>query len=149
MDVTAESRTALFRSRLFLKLAQECDPHHRIEYEAFVEAAIVFARAALHRLQAKHRLHPSWRIWWSSLLQNASVAFFREQRDWLLKEAPPKIGQKAMVGVSGGTRNGITVSRADEFYFFESPAISATSTLARHLNEVERLLREADAVFSE
>ena len=60
MDVTPESRTALHRARLFLRLAEGCSPERRIEFEAFVEATIVFARAALHRLQTSHQRHARW-----------------------------------------------------------------------------------------
>lgn len=147
MTVTHASRTAVNRARLFVRLASECRTDQRVEFEAFVEAGIVFARAALHRVQAKHRGHPKWQAWWSSLENNPSVNFFRMQRDWLLKEAPPRVGQRvflASIG-SGGPSN--PPSKADEFYFFEPDAKSATETLDRHLQEVNRLLNDAEETF--
>ena len=37
--------------------------------------------------------------------------------------------------------------KAGEFYYFEGPEIPATVTVDRHLKEVERLLKEAEAKF--
>jgi hypothetical protein len=134
-------------------MASECAADRRIEFEAFLEAAIVFARAAVHRLQTRHRNHPQWKAWWASLGGNSSVQFFRTQRDWLLKEAPPKIGQRAFLKslvVRGWQRSqplGYEPTKAAEFYFFEEPDIVATYTVERHLAELERLLKEADVLF--
>jgi len=152
MYVTHESRSALARSHLFLKIACECSADKRVEFEAFVEAAIIFARAALHRFKTRHESHPDWKHWWNGLRGNASIEFFRTERDWLLKEASPKIGQKAFVGsVIMGTATASPASyspmKAGEFYYFEGPEIPATVTVDRHLKEVERLLKEAEAKF--
>jgi hypothetical protein len=146
MEVTHQSRTAVSRAELFVRLASECPSHQRTECEAFIEAAIVFARAAIHRLQKKHHRHPEWEAWWSSLLANPSAEFFRTERDWLLKEAPPKIGQRGFVGCAGG-QDSYEPSRASEFYFFDLPSVPATVTLAHHLKEIARLVDEAEAVF--
>ena len=73
--------------------------------------------------------------------------FFRKERDWLLKEAPPKIGQKGYVGSAGGSPDSFVPTRADDFYYFESPDIPATATLARHLAEVDHLVSEAEALL--
>lgn len=148
MTVTHASRTAAARARLFVQLAADCHADKRVEFEAFVEASIVFARAALHRLQTRHRRHPQWQSWWSALATNPSVEFFRKQRDWVLKEAPPRIGQRGFVGCAGSSNPGHTPTLADEFYFFESAAVSATSTLFAHLQEIERLLAEAEILLA-
>lgn len=92
--VTAESRHALSRAKLFLDKAAECRGDERVDFEAYLEAAIVFARASLHRLQTQFRKHPDWKTWWESLSSDAAVTFFRVQRDFILKEAAPKVGQK-------------------------------------------------------
>jgi len=56
---TAHERTAIARAEFFLALAEQCRPEERTEFEAFLEAAIVFARAALHRLKNEFETHPS------------------------------------------------------------------------------------------
>lgn len=147
MRVTYESRSAVSRSRLFLRLANECSPDERVEFEAFIEAAIVFARAALHRFQALHESHPEWKAWWNALRANPSTDFFRAERDWLLKEAPPKIGQRGFVASVGSSQSNYEPSGAGEFYFFEDSSVPATDTIARHLEELERVLKEAEVLF--
>lgn len=70
MQVTHESRSAIARSHLFLRLAVECPADKRIEFEAFLEAAIIFARAALHRFKADNSNHPQWKYWWARSLSD-------------------------------------------------------------------------------
>lgn len=152
MRVTHESRSAEARARLFLNKASECSAENRVEFEAFIEASIVFGRAALHRFQKRHGNHPRWKPWWDGLLKNPSVGFFRTERDRLLKEAPPMIGQKAFAGVSverGGvsTPPGNHPTKASEFYYFEGPEVPATVTVERHLAELERILKDAEVAF--
>jgi hypothetical protein len=50
--VTVESRTALARAHLFLEKAKACRGTEWVDFEAFLEASIVFGRSALHRLQS-------------------------------------------------------------------------------------------------
>ncbi len=147
MQVTHESRSALERSRLFLRLAADCAADQRVEFEAFIEAAIVFARAALHRLQAKHERHAQWKSWWRGLSGNPAIEFFRTERDWLLKEAPLKIGQRGFAASIGSSRPSYEPSKASEFYFFESPDVPATDTVVGHLKELERVLKNGEATF--
>lgn len=147
MIVTHASRTAVARAKLFARLAYECRADQRVEFEAYLEASIVFARAALHRLQSKNRSHPNWHIWWEPLKANPSVEFIRRQRDWVLKEASPRVGQRCFAASVGQSAPSYEPSRADEFYFFESHAESAVATLSRHLQEVERLANEAEVLF--
>lgn len=147
MQLTHESRNALERSRLFLRLAANCAVDQRVEFEAFIEAAIVFARAELHRLQARHKGHAEWKTWWDSLLGNPAVEFFRAERDWLLKEAPPKIGQRGFAASVGSSRPRYEPSKASDFYFFESPDAPAIDTVSHHLNELERVLKNGEATF--
>jgi hypothetical protein len=146
-----DSRSALSRARFFLERAKECPTDARVDFEAFLEASIVFARAAMHRLQARYRKHQNWKVWWDSLLNNQSVTFLREERDWILKEAPPKVGQKIFmpsIGPSGADIPTPRPSRASEFYYFETPDVEATSTVETHLIALERLLIDAEERFS-
>ena len=149
MQVTAESRTALSRAKLFLKLARDCPAEQRIEFEAFLEAAIVFARASLHRLKTEHENDPKWRDWWESLRGKESIEFFRTERDWLLKEASPKIGQQVFAPRIGNPVVAIVPTLAADFYFFKDPKQSATDTLGRLLGELEIQLTEATACFGQ
>ncbi len=146
MQVTHESRSAEARSQLFLEMASECSADRRVDFEAFLEAAIIFGRAALHRFQTRHKSHPEWPQWWDGLRENPSIEFFRTERDWLLKEASPKIGQRAFVGGAGRSPASYEPTKAGEFYFFE-PEAPATTTVDRHLTELRRVLKEAEAAF--
>jgi hypothetical protein len=130
-------------------MACECEADRRVEFEAFLEAAIVFARAALHRLQSQHKRHTKWDGWWNELRGNPSIEFFRTERDWLLKEAPPKIGQRLIAGtfVNGGhSLPPYVPSKAAVFYFFE-PNADAIDTVERHLQELDRVLQDAEDTF--
>jgi len=46
------ARHAVSRARFFLKQANRCSVEQRKEFEAYLEAAIIFARAALRRLKS-------------------------------------------------------------------------------------------------
>jgi hypothetical protein len=146
MRVTSESRGAPSRARFFLEKAKACKGNERVDFEAYVEATIVFARAVLHRLQSRHRKHPQWKSWWDSL-SNPAVEFFRIQRDWILKDAPPKIGQRVFAPTVGGPEAYVPIA-ASEFYYFESPDIPATVTVERHLAALEVLVADAEARFA-
>jgi hypothetical protein len=142
MHVTRESREALSRARFFLAKSERCSADDRLEFEAFLEAAILFARAALHRLQAKYRKHPKWKAWWDSLRGNAAIEFFRTERDWILKEASPRIGQRVFAGGSEA------VLLAGHFYYFTDPSIPATTSIETHLASLEKLVKDAENSFS-
>src|SRR5688572_27646057 len=85
-------RSAIARSKLFLQLASAVPAGSRTDFEAFLEASIVFGRAAVHRLQSKYHKRAGWDAWWDHLLKEPSVNFFRKERDWILKEGPSKLG---------------------------------------------------------
>lgn len=135
---TLKDRSALARAEFFLNLAEGCSIEQRSQFEAFLEASIVFARAALHRLQSEFRAHPKWKNWFSRLGEDPSVRFFREHRDFLLKEASPKIGQIISFDV------GLT---ACQLYYFEDPSVPATETVKRHLRCYSKMLLEGEALF--
>lgn len=132
-------RHAISRARFFLQKAEQCSVQHRDDFEAYLETAIVFARAALHRLQSENSQHPNWKSWWDPLFSNTAVTFFREERNWILKEGPPRIGQVIPLGRSSDL--------AADLYYYESPGIRATDTVKRHLDEIEKLLLDAQSRF--
>lgn len=134
------SRHAISRARFFLKLAERCSIDEREDFEAFLEAAIIFARAALHRLKAKYKTHTNWKSWWDRLLLEPAVTFFRSERDWILKEGPPKIGQIM--------RSGPTPEAAADLYYYDAPNVRATVTVERHLASMEKLVIEAESLFN-
>lgn len=146
--LTSESRRALRRARLFLEKAKACSGDERVDFEAFLETAIVWARAELHRLQTKHEKHPRWEPWWESLRRDSAVVFFQKQRNWILKEAPPKIGQKAFAARMGSDEPAYRPAAATEYYFFEDPDIPAVITVERHLDSLEKTLTNAESLFS-
>lgn len=134
----AQERTAIARAEFFLSLAEQCKPEQRTEFESFLEAAIVFARAALHRLKNEFESHTSWKAWFAQLKGNPAVEFFREHRDFVLKEAPPKVGQIISFN---------PVATAAQLYYFEDPSINAAATVREHLRSFAQTLREAEACF--
>jgi hypothetical protein len=148
--MTHSSRSGIARATQFLELAQLCPPDARVDFEAFLEASIVFARSAIHRFQTQYEGHQNWKAWWDSLRGNAAVEFFRTERNWILKEASPKIGQKifaASIGPGGAHTPGYQPSKASEFYYFENSEVAATDTVEQHLGELESLLTDAEALF--
>lgn len=148
MTVTHKSRGALDRARFFLEKAETCRAPERVDFEAFLEASIVFARAAIHRLKTKYNRHPGFKAWFDSLRGDPAIEFFRTERDWILKEAPPKIGQIVYATSVGTDAPTHVPDTAGKFYYFEAPAIPATATVARHLQALEACLAEAGRRFS-
>ena len=134
-------RDAIQRAKFFLDKARHCPADERADFEAYLEAAIVFTRAALHRLQARFKSHPAWKHWWDLLLSDPSVDFIREERNRILKEAPPKIGQV----LYGGSQQ---PQYASAFYYYESAGIPATDTVNRHLNRIADLVAQGETRFA-
>ncbi len=136
---SARERTAIARAEFFLSLAEQCRPEQRQEFEAFLEAAIVFSRAALHRLKAEFESHELWAPWFANLKNDPSIEFFRKQRDFLLKEASPKVGQVI-------TFNQI-VTAAQLYYFEDTSSDTAAETVRKHFNLYSKILIDGDAFF--
>jgi hypothetical protein len=135
-------RHAISRARFFLDLAKQCPVDKRDEFEAYLEASIIFGRTALHRLKSEYERRSNWKPWWDELRSDPAVEFFRKERNWILKNGPPKIGQ--IIGVGKPLR-----SMAAELYYYEDPKTPATETVEKHLKAVEDLLVEAQSLFSE
>jgi len=131
-------RHAISRARFFLNLAEQCPVEKRDEFEAYPEASIIFARAALLRFKKKYEKNSNWKQWWDSLKTNPAVEFFKDERNQILKEGPPKVGQII----------GRATTIAAELYYYENPQTPATDTVEKHLNAIETLLGEAEADFS-
>ena len=146
--VTYESRSALERAQCFLDKAKACSADERVDFEAYLEATIVFARAAMPRFKKRFGGHPGFDAWWDGPLRNDSaVRFFQTERNWVLKEAPLKlnqIGYAASVGCQGPSSQ---PTKAGDFYFFEGPSIPATETVTRHLVALKAMLGEAEQRF--
>jgi hypothetical protein len=145
-------RDAITRARFFLKQARSCrysdDLTWQEPFEAYMEAAIIFGRIAIHRLKKsadrKARNNPSLKAavkaWWDSIRNDPAIQFFRGQRDFIVHEGPPKVGQ-TLYGPGGPLPQ-----KAEAYYFFEKN-IPATETIERHLNAVEKIVTAADARF--
>ena len=150
--VTSESRLAIARAKFFLRMAILCPAHARVDFEAFLEASIVFGRTEMHRLKAMFGKHPEWAAWWYSLNANPSVNFLRKERDRILKEESTKVGQRIFLPFSSDDQSYTKVpanpSRAYEFYYFgEDASVPATTTVHNHLIEIERLRDLAEKIF--
>lgn len=133
------NRHAISRAKLFLDLADPCTVVERDMHEAYFEAAIIFCRTAIHRLQNRYEKYAGWKTWFNSLLSNPSVAFIREERNFILKEAPPKVGQIIRLDV--------TSNLAKHLYYYESPDVPAVDTVRRHVEEVEKVILEGERIF--
>ena len=104
-----------------------------------MEAAIVFGRAALHRIEAQFKGQRDWPEWWRSLLEDPAVVFMRHHRDVILKEAPFRVGQVV--------RMGVRETRAIDSYYFEEFDIPATHTIASHVERIAELVVIAEQKF--
>jgi len=151
--VTANSRQALERAKLFLGKARECPIESRVDFEAFLEASIIFARAAIQRVKSSYENKTGFKEWWDSLLGDPSVNFFRIERNWILKEGPPKIGQRIIMSTIKiepkiGEQTPISDEAtnkhfyASDLYYYEDPSIPATETVERHLIVLEKHITE-------
>lgn len=132
-------RHALSRAEFFLTLAEQCTPEQSEDFEAYLEASIVFARTAIHRLQAKYHRHPAWKKWFKSLQKNPAVEFFRGERNFIVKKGPPKMGQISTLN---------PIKRAAQLYYYEQPSFDATKTVRVHLNSLIETVTEAETLFS-
>lgn len=147
-----DSRHAIARARFFLQKARECHIDSREEFEAYLEASIVFARAAIHRVQHKYGKEEGFKKWWDSLEHDPSVLFFRCHRNMILKRHPPEIGQrlkipllKVNVTVGGEPEGNASASSklpeeilyASDLYYFDNDSMPATDEVEEHLNKLE------------
>lgn len=139
MTKAIDHRSALARARFFLLKARKCSVSSLEQYEAFIDASIIFTRAALHRFRGKWDSHADFAAWWKELLADESVKFFGKHRNLILKEAPAKIGQRIVVG-------GNAESFADDLYFF-NPNESACDSLENFLVQLEASLTAANDKF--
>ena len=113
-----------------------------------MEASLIFGRTAVHRLKASAErrakgnpsLKAEWEEWWHSILDDPAIQFFRAERDDILKDHPPKVGQ-IIYGPDPGPE------KAEAYYYYESADVPATDTIERHLNSVEKLVTDAEARF--
>ena len=123
---------------MFLEKARTCRVDQKNDFEAFLEASIIYTRSAMHRLQKQYQSHPKWKPWWDSLRSDPSIAFVQDERNWILKEAPPKIGQVIHVGPQP--------SPASSCYFYET-SVPATDTVSRHLERTAELIADGERRF--
>jgi len=133
-----DERHAISRARFFLEQAERCRVDERNAFEANLEAAIVFARAAFQRFKTKYEKHPRWQEWFDSLLNDATVNFFRIHRNFILKEGPPRLGQIIRFD---------PVERAAELYYFDDPYTPASETVRQYLDSLVEIIANAEAEF--
>ena len=132
-------RHPISRARFFLRLSDDSRFDERERFEAFLDASIIFARAALHHLKFDFERHPDWKKWWGDLADDPAVEFFREKRNFILKQAPLKVGQVISPGK--------IIKLARDFYYFERPGIPATVTVREHLERLETIVLNAETRF--
>ncbi len=146
MSLKFPNRHPISRARFFLQRAKECAVDERDAFEAYLDAAIVFGRSAIQWTQRKHEdmSNPAWNKWWSSLLKDQSIMFFREHRGDIIHERAPKINQIIKAGFIPAPGDPDPVTQATELYYFESPEIPATETVRRHLEKTTEHVRYAE-----
>lgn len=113
-------------------------PDQRDEFEAYLEAALIFGRTTIHHLRGRFSNHLGWDQWFDSLRGNEAVEFFRQHRDFALKEGMPHVAQRISFD---------HIAAAAELYSFESD-IPATSTVTRHLAVISSLAQDAERRFA-
>jgi hypothetical protein len=131
-------RHAISRARFFLDLARGCSIEERDAFEAYLEASIIFARTALLRLYKENKNKSNWKSWWEKASSEPLVKFFQKERNYIVHERPPKVGQ--IIGAG---------PKAANLYYYENPQTPATDTVEKHLDAIETLLIEAKSLFSE
>ena len=158
------NRDAISRARFFLRLARECpysaDLSDREEFESYLDAAIVFGRAALHRVkgaaeekaQGDPDMKRDLKEWWDGLLKDPATLFFRDERNQLLKEGPIMVGQIVRLPSVFGNDPPTNIEpgpplKAEELYYYEDPKIPATVTVERHLESMAKTIADADDRF--
>ena len=165
-------RDAISRARFFLKQARACPYRGEVSelemFESYLEAAIIFGRVAVHRVkgaadrktQSDPQLKSTVRTWWDSLLEDPAINFFRVERDFISKVAPPKVGQierlsplvsdekpgPADTGDTFGSEE-YGFGKAEERYYYEDPQTPATETVEKHLDSIEEIVRDAEQQF--
>jgi hypothetical protein len=156
--VTHDSRKAIERAKLFLAKAKNCSTDQRVDFEAYLEASIIFARTAMLRIQGNHKKKKEFKDWWDSLKKDPSVLFFRYQRNPIIHKHPPKLGQILQTplipasGHVGGqpveddepyvidmqTISSEEHSHASDLYYYKNdPSTPITQTVEDHLNKLE------------
>jgi hypothetical protein len=146
-------RDAITRAWFFLEQARRlpyrADFGEYEVFEAYLEAAIIYSRVAIHRLhsealqRAKGDPHLKAEVdaWWDSLLEDPAINFFRIECDFIAKVGPPKVGQNIRAG------GPVPGQKMEELYYYENPGIPATETIERHLRSVERIVTDAEGRF--
>jgi len=146
-------RDAITRAWFFLEQARalpyRADIVEHEPFEAYLEAAIIYSRVAIHRLRREAlqrakgdpRLKAEVDAWWASLLDETAIPFIRDKRNVIAKEGPPKFNQNIMMG---GPAPG---QKMEKLYYYETPDIPATETIERHLRSVERIVTDAERRF--
>ncbi len=137
---TAYKRTAFGRAEFFLELAEQCTSVQRDEFEAYLEACIVFARSALLRLKTKYEKHPQWKAWFEQLNENSSVNFFRNERNFVLKESSSKIGQR--IGFK-------STETAAAHYFYDDYSLTAAQEVRQYLEPYKKTLLDGEEQFKD
>lgn len=95
------ARGTLDRARWFLNRARETGVADREEFQHLFEAAIVFARSVTLHLQKQYAHTPKFDTWYSECQQRLErdplACFFRDQRNFVLKEGPAQIAKHVSV----------------------------------------------------
>jgi len=136
----------IWKAGFFLQRAEECSADELAAFEAYLQAAIVFGRSAIQWTQRKHedKSNPEWQKWWKSLLKDPSIKFFKDYRDDLLHERPPKVDQRIKMYSYDSS-----ATRATELYYFEDRETPATKTVRRHLEATKQHVVFAEEHFAD
>lgn len=89
------ARNTLGKARFFLNQAELCETSDREAFEAYLAAAIVFARSITFHIQKEYRHQPNFENWYShheaKMRDDPICKFFIEKRNLIVKEGIPSL----------------------------------------------------------
>lgn len=99
------ARRTVERATFFLERAELCGTDDRKAFEHFLEAAIVFGRSVTFHLQKEFGHLAGFESWYgekqAQMASDPVFGFFKDKRNYILKEGPIPVPKTAAVAVTG------------------------------------------------
>jgi len=98
------ARSTLLKARFFLDQAELVGTSNRLALESFLEAVVVFGRSVTFHLQKEFSESKGFGLWYSDqqavMSADPLFGFFKEQRNFILKEGPVTVRITTDVSIS-------------------------------------------------
>jgi len=98
------ARTTFEKARFFLGQGERIGTSDRWALESYIEATIIFARSVTFHLQKEYSKQEGFGSWYAeqreSMATNPLFVYFRDQRNFILKEGPVGIRKATTVSIS-------------------------------------------------